>query len=292
VFSVVSDMELKNGRQKLKCLLIGDEGIGKSAVVHRFRTDEFSKIYVPTIWNNFSVKKCGTGGVEENICLDICDTGGQVEFDRFRPLCYADVDVFIICFSVVSPSSFQSVMTKWLPEIKRHSSGTASNSDTRVILLVGTKSDLRSNTNVLLKLSEEGSSPVSESQAMKLAKKIGAKSYIECSSLVGKNVKQVFDYTLSWGLNNPPPPSAVEIAGPTSSVSPGPAPGIGIGTGRLTRGGNGNGNYCDLNVGTTMRGASGHFSRWKSYNQKRKQQQCSPASTKLKRFILMFAFFK
>jgi len=288
-------MELKNGRQKLKCLLIGDEGIGKSAVVQRFRTDEFSKVYIPTIWNNFSVKKCGTGGgaAEENICLDICDTGGQIEFDRFRPLCYADVDVFIICFSVVSPSSFQSVMTKWLPEIKRHSSGTASNSD-RIILLVGTKSDLRSNTNVLLKLSEEGTCAVSESQAMKLAKKIGAKSYIECSSLVGKNVKQVFDYALSWGLNLNTPSTETSASGSGSGpASPATtSPGTGVGIGRLTRGGNGNNSTSDIGMTKTMRGASGHFSRWKSYNQQKRKQQHSAASTRLKRFILMFAFFK
>jgi len=29
-------------------------------------------------------------------------------------------DVFLICFSVVSPSSFENVSTKWCPEIKHH----------------------------------------------------------------------------------------------------------------------------------------------------------------------------
>ncbi len=29
-------------------------------------------------------------------------------------------DVFLICFSVVSPSSFENVTTKWCPEIKHH----------------------------------------------------------------------------------------------------------------------------------------------------------------------------
>ena len=29
-------------------------------------------------------------------------------------------DVFLICFSVVSPSSFENVTTKWYPEIKHH----------------------------------------------------------------------------------------------------------------------------------------------------------------------------
>ena len=29
-------------------------------------------------------------------------------------------DVFLICFSVVSPSSYENVVTKWNPEIKHH----------------------------------------------------------------------------------------------------------------------------------------------------------------------------
>jgi GTPase SAR1 family protein len=29
-------------------------------------------------------------------------------------------DVFLICFSVTSPSSFENVTSKWYPEIKHH----------------------------------------------------------------------------------------------------------------------------------------------------------------------------
>lgn len=29
-------------------------------------------------------------------------------------------DVFLICFSVVSPSSYENVTTKWNPEVKHH----------------------------------------------------------------------------------------------------------------------------------------------------------------------------
>ena len=39
-------------------------------------------------------------------------------------------DVFLICFSVVSPSSFENITTKWCPEIKHHCPDAA-------VLLVG-----------------------------------------------------------------------------------------------------------------------------------------------------------
>jgi hypothetical protein len=53
---------------------------------------------------------------------------------------------------------------------------------------VGTQSDLRSNVNILIQLMEDGLTPISDSRAMRLSKKIGAK-YIECSSFNGFNVK-------------------------------------------------------------------------------------------------------
>ncbi len=37
--------------------------------------------------------------------------GGQ-DYDRLRPLSYPQTDVFLVCFSVVSPASFDNVKEK------------------------------------------------------------------------------------------------------------------------------------------------------------------------------------
>ena len=37
-----------------------------------------------------------------------------------KHLALFQTDVFLICFSVVSPSSYENVLTKWNPEIKHH----------------------------------------------------------------------------------------------------------------------------------------------------------------------------
>ena len=34
---------------------------------------------------------------------------GQEDYDRLRPLSYPQTDVFLVCFSVVSPASFENV---------------------------------------------------------------------------------------------------------------------------------------------------------------------------------------
>lgn len=39
-------------------------------------------------------------------------SAGQEDYDRLRPLSYPQTDVFLVCFSVVSPSSFENVREK------------------------------------------------------------------------------------------------------------------------------------------------------------------------------------
>ncbi len=68
-----------------------------------------------------------------------------LDYDRLRPLSYPQTDVFLVCYSVVNPASFDNVRAKWSPEIKHN------NPDTPVVL-VGTKLDLRDDKHTIEKL--------------------------------------------------------------------------------------------------------------------------------------------
>lgn len=46
------------------------------------------------------------------ISLGLWDTAGQEDYDRLRPLSYPQTDVFLICFSIVNPPSFDNVKSK------------------------------------------------------------------------------------------------------------------------------------------------------------------------------------
>ncbi len=48
----------------------------------------------------------------EPYTLGLFDTAGQEDYDRLRPLSYPQTDVFLVCYSVVSPSSFENVKEK------------------------------------------------------------------------------------------------------------------------------------------------------------------------------------
>ncbi|VDP20851.1 unnamed protein product [Soboliphyme baturini] len=57
----------------------------------------------------------------------------------------------------------------------------------------GTKIDLRDDSEVLRNLTEQGLSPTTKSQGNKLAQKVHAVKYMECSALTQQNLRQVFD---------------------------------------------------------------------------------------------------
>ena len=120
------------------------------------------------------------------ISLGLWDTAGQDDYDRLRPLSYPDTDVFLICFSLVSPNSFANVADKWYPEISHHAPGVPK-------ILVGTKLDLRENPAETERLRERRQCPVTLQQGEAMRKKVSAVCYKECSALTQQGLKDIFD---------------------------------------------------------------------------------------------------
>jgi Ras-related C3 botulinum toxin substrate 1 len=141
------------------------------------------------------------------ISLGLWDTAGQEDYDRLRPLSYPQTDVFLICFSIVSPPSFDNVkakvrvsrigagqgadMSQWYPEIDHHAPNVP-------IILVGTKLDLRDDEATKESLRQKKMAPIQYEQAVMVAKEIKAQKYLECSALTQRNLKSVFDEAIRY----------------------------------------------------------------------------------------------
>ncbi|VEU24349.1 DEKNAAC105608 [Brettanomyces naardenensis] len=170
--------------KSIKCVVVGDGAVGKTSLLISYTTNQFPEDYVPTVFDNYSANVLVDN---EKVTINLWDTAGQEEYDRLRPLSYTQTDIFLICFSVVEPSSFSNVKTKWIPEIRHHTP-----KDT-LVLLVGTKSDLREDPHVLDQLEENGVKPISSEEADQLARDMGCVGYLECSAASQQGVREVFE---------------------------------------------------------------------------------------------------
>ncbi|KAI1709860.1 ras family domain-containing protein [Ditylenchus destructor] len=179
--------------QTIKCVVVGDGAVGKTCLLISYTTNKFPSEYVPTVFDNYAVTVM-IGG--EPHSLGLFDTAGQEDYDRLRPLSYPQTDVFLVCFSVVAPASFENVKEKWVPEITHHCPKSP-------IILVGTQVDLRNDMQVVEKLAKNKQRPITTEMGEKLAKELKAVKYVECSALTQKGLKNVFDEAILVVLDPP-----------------------------------------------------------------------------------------
>ncbi|NXO84688.1 RHOQ protein, partial [Sitta europaea] len=123
-----------------------------------YANDAFPEEYVPTVFDHYAASfTVDTSGAWSD--------KAEEDYDRLRPLSYPMTDVFLICFSVVNPASFQNVKEEWVPELKEYAPNVP-------FLLVGTQIDLRDDPKTLARLNDMKEKPVSVEQGQKLAKEV------------------------------------------------------------------------------------------------------------------------
>eukprot|EP00768_Dysnectes_brevis_P002400 gnl/Dysnectes_brevis/181_a209_9880.p1 GENE.gnl/Dysnectes_brevis/181_a209_9880~~gnl/Dysnectes_brevis/181_a209_9880.p1 ORF type:complete len:192 (+),score=48.56 gnl/Dysnectes_brevis/181_a209_9880:134-709(+) len=184
--------------QHIKCVVVGDGAVGKTCLLFVYANNSFPEDYVPTVFDNYSANVLVDG---KTVNLGLWDTAGQEDYDRLRPLSYPGAHVFMICYSVINPTSFENVRTKWHPEVAHHCPDVP-------ILLIGTKEDLRKDPRIVQNLSEKSQEAVSVNEAEALKSQIKAVKHIVCSAKTQHNIKYVFDSAIRAVLKPKKPQSS------------------------------------------------------------------------------------
>lgn len=189
--------------QDIKVMVVGDGNVGKTCMLISYTTNSFPGEYVPTVFDNYNANAIVDG---TPVNLGLWDTAGSDEYNTLRPLSYPGTDVFVICFSIFSPTSFENVLKKWYPEITQHMDSKPP------ILLVGTKSDLRSKQSAIDGLKASGEEPVTLEVGQQMKTEIGAYKYLECSALTQEGLATVFEEAIRVVLFPPAHPDAAKPA--------------------------------------------------------------------------------
>ncbi|KAK0715614.1 P-loop containing nucleoside triphosphate hydrolase protein [Lasiosphaeris hirsuta] len=166
-----------------KLVIIGDGACGKTSLLSVFTLGFFPTHYIPTVFENY-VTDCRVDG--KSVQLALWDTAGQEDYERLRPLAYAKAHVILIGFSIDTPDSLDNVRHKWVTEAQEKCPDVP-------IILVGLKKDLRGDPVAIEEMRKRSQRFITQAEGETAAKEIGARKYLECSSLSGEGVDDVFE---------------------------------------------------------------------------------------------------
>lgn len=178
--------------QSVKCVVVGDSAVGKTYLLYTYIKKIFPKEYIPGFDSMYSTQINVDG---QTVSLNLSDTAGKEGYETLRLLSYHQVNVIIICFSIASPSSYENVKQKWYPEVKHYCPKVP-------VLLVGTKSDLRDDQEVLEKLREQNQTTIDQQQGATMARQIKAVKYLECASINQDGLDEVFDEAVCASISH------------------------------------------------------------------------------------------
>ncbi|KAE9410722.1 P-loop containing nucleoside triphosphate hydrolase protein [Gymnopus androsaceus JB14] len=118
--------------------------------------------------------------------MGLWDTVGSEDYNRLCPLSYPETHVVVLCFPLKTWTHSKIFRKRfWISKVMHFCPNIP-------IIFIGCKSDLRYDPKTIEELGWRGQCPITHEEGMKVSRKIGAKIYLECSSVTGAGVREVF----------------------------------------------------------------------------------------------------
>ncbi|EDR22979.1 hypothetical protein, conserved [Entamoeba dispar SAW760] len=156
-----------------KILIIGESGVGKTAIMQRFCENTFEPVYISTVGVDFKPKVIKVGN--KTVKMQLWDTAGQDRFRNITASYYRGTQGVLIVYDVTDRASFDKV-SSWFTEVRDRTEN-----DPPVIILVGNKTDLMDHAAVKQEAVEQ------------LARQLGGVQTFTCSAKDGSGIDEVFN---------------------------------------------------------------------------------------------------
>ena len=159
---------------KLKLIILGDSGVGKTNIIQRYISDTFNTETRATVGVEFFVKNYRVNN--DIIKLEIWDTAGQERYKSITSAYYKGSRGALIVYDITRTITFEDI-EKWKNEINEKVKGSLK------LMLIGNKCDLKDERKVSIE------------EALEKAKLLNM-PLMETSALDSTNIQKAFENIL------------------------------------------------------------------------------------------------
>ena len=162
-----------NINHNIKCIFIGNLGVGKSSIITRYTSNTFEQDNFSTVGVEYYAKLIHIN--KSTIKLQIWDLAGNTNFKTIVRSYYRNAEILYYVFDKADRASFND-FEKWIEDFRDKLNDIQ-------LVIIGNKCDLDYTI-------------VSTSEGMNLANKYNA-LYYESSAKSDINIKDIFEHTLN-----------------------------------------------------------------------------------------------
>lgn len=161
---------------RVHLLIVGDSGVGKTTITHRFASpdsDTDDVRHATTIGVDFTSRMLYVKELQREAAITIMDVPGNTRFAPYLKLYYRQANAFLLVYDISDCASFENLESRWMQEIDLHGNNT-NDEIKKPLILIGNKVDRRDG--------ESGETCVTKKEGEAFAKKIKASFYFETSA--------------------------------------------------------------------------------------------------------------
>ena len=141
------DDDLDNDYMTCKVVLLGEAGVGKTSIISRYVSNNFSDVLMSTTGASFATKKLEIE--EHKIKFQIWDTAGQERFRSLAKIFYQNAAVAVLVYDITRRDSFEKLQNFWIKELRENAPSDI------ILAIAGNKSDIYEYEAVTLKEGKE-----------------------------------------------------------------------------------------------------------------------------------------